>query len=90
MQYHVSAYLHYICASREARESGSTTKEMRFREKRGKRREGGWAVVSFVLLSRYLPVGTQYPWEGDTLTRRTETLPTAARGPPATKESETP
>ena len=45
MQYHVSAYLHYTCASREARESGSTTKEMRFREKRGKRREGGWAVV---------------------------------------------
>ena len=46
MQLHVSAYLHYTCASREARESGSTTKEIRFRGKeREKKREGGWAVV---------------------------------------------
>ena len=42
------------------------------------------------MCSRYLPVWTQSPWERDTRTRRTETLPSAAGGPPATKESETP
>ena len=73
----------------QARESGSTTKEMRLRRE-GKEEGGGMGGCSFVLLSRYLPVGTRSPWGGDTRTRRTGTLPTAAGGPPATKESETP
>ena len=72
----------------QARESGSTTKEMRFRGKeREKKREGGWAVVK-------LRATQPLPSSRDTISlggRHSDTtLPTAAGGPPATKESETP